>query len=1196
MVVNRSHSEFGAGWYLAGVENLVRIGVDTAKLLWVGGDGSAKVYRKQAAGGPWLAPSAAFRDTILKSGSNFERHLKDGVQVTFDNLCRHLKTTTKAGHVTTFRWGTPPSCSGFSRLLSITVPPSGADSASRTYNLAYNCTSKRLTSITDPASRVMTVNVSAATSHDSSIAKIYDPDGDSTAFSYNSWAQMTRRTNRRQYSTSYAFSTAQLQPHFSSFATPLSSQTDTAITTIANWFQKGIGVGTAMITAADTATVYTTIDGPRTDVSDVASFWIDKWGAPTKISDPLSHQTLIARDSTSSTPAMPTRLQYADGRVLKATYDARANVLSVTDSTHEGSGSVTPAVTRYHYGTVAPDAPDSIITPVDTITITYSAALWLPRIIRAQGGHKTEFKYDSSGVTSGLVRQVVDTGRFVDTASWAKRDTALVTAIQYDFLGNDSVATSPKGGVTRFIRDSYRRVQTAYDPMNHQSDYGYDLLNRLTSSTIHDGTSLSTSYRYTRTGGDSIVQDPRGVTRSWQYDAGDRQTVLSANGYSETRYFGPSGLVDSVLTRNGYKIRHTYDADGRLTQTTYPDATITAGTTYTIPGNTINRTYDAVDRVLTVSDSVSTVARVYNREGTVRSDSQAVSGFGNTVIRSWYDDGDRKTKLFNGVDSVRYTYGSDGLLSTLAVQWGNGGWGTESFSFFWDQLGRRDSVVYPNSTKVGYGYDRDGNLRYGCSSHPGGNAQDYLDYRFRYGSMNADGSPVTIRRDAGASDCAGTGAQLSLELANDLTYDARHELLTYNSRQYTYDASGNRIASLGPSVHDTTKYASASNWPTWTINLIVTDSIGHNHLHDGSRYWDASLLVATTRKYLYSSLGQLAGEYSDGSLHMGCAYDGFGRRVKACLSGGGFAYDGDSPVSMRFSNYTGWRFIQGPGLDNPLVGAYQQSVDSTPVKYYYLTDGRGRQLAFTNDNGDDRTSDNAFTSDGGDQAGAIQNSHGFANGRAETPNTAGLSYYRNRYYDQKSGRFLTEDPIGIAGGVNLYQYAGNNPATYTDPFGLQPCRGIRDPNLCLGMLLAPAQGPLEIAGTLVTLPLGGGIGRGAGIGSAAREIGEAFLRAPALGAAAARVIGHYPAYLQVAEGIGAKAFDIPAKIWGAMSEGEQWASNQKFLDRGIKQGAEFILGTLRSEIRAGSPLEREVNYLLGKGYQWAENGMSLIPR
>jgi RHS repeat-associated protein len=52
---------------------------------------------------------------------------------------------------------------------------------------------------------------------------------------------------------------------------------------------------------------------------------------------------------------------------------------------------------------------------------------------------------------------------------------------------------------------------------------------------------------------------------------------------------------------------------------------------------------------------------------------------------------------------------------------------------------------------------------------------------------------------------------------------------------------------------------------------------------------------------------------------------------------------------------------------------------------------------------------------------------------------SGLLYMRNRYYDPKQGRFTQEDPIGLAGGLNLYGYAGGDPVNHSDPFGLRVC-------------------------------------------------------------------------------------------------------------------------------------------------------------
>jgi RHS repeat-associated protein len=51
---------------------------------------------------------------------------------------------------------------------------------------------------------------------------------------------------------------------------------------------------------------------------------------------------------------------------------------------------------------------------------------------------------------------------------------------------------------------------------------------------------------------------------------------------------------------------------------------------------------------------------------------------------------------------------------------------------------------------------------------------------------------------------------------------------------------------------------------------------------------------------------------------------------------------------------------------------------------------------------------------------------------------SGLQYRRNRYYDPRTGRFTQEDPIGLAGGLNLYGFANGDPINFSDPFGLWP--------------------------------------------------------------------------------------------------------------------------------------------------------------
>jgi RHS repeat-associated protein len=53
-------------------------------------------------------------------------------------------------------------------------------------------------------------------------------------------------------------------------------------------------------------------------------------------------------------------------------------------------------------------------------------------------------------------------------------------------------------------------------------------------------------------------------------------------------------------------------------------------------------------------------------------------------------------------------------------------------------------------------------------------------------------------------------------------------------------------------------------------------------------------------------------------------------------------------------------------------------------------------------------------------------------------NATGMRDMRNRQYDPKTGRFTQEDPIGLAGGANLYGFASGDAVNFSDPFGLCP--------------------------------------------------------------------------------------------------------------------------------------------------------------
>jgi RHS repeat-associated protein len=124
------------------------------------------------------------------------------------------------------------------------------------------------------------------------------------------------------------------------------------------------------------------------------------------------------------------------------------------------------------------------------------------------------------------------------------------------------------------------------------------------------------------------------------------------------------------------------------------------------------------------------------------------------------------------------------------------------------------------------------------------------------------------------------------------------------------------------------------------------------------------------------------------------------------------------------------RYTHGANVDEPLA-MLRSSATS-----YYERDALGSVTSLSNAAGalaQTYTYDsfgNTTTS-----SGSLTNPFRFT-GR-EFDSETGLYFYRARYFDPQAGRFLSEDPLGLWGGLNLYRYVKNNPTGYVDPSGMQ---------------------------------------------------------------------------------------------------------------------------------------------------------------
>jgi RHS repeat-associated protein len=197
----------------------------------------------------------------------------------------------------------------------------------------------------------------------------------------------------------------------------------------------------------------------------------------------------------------------------------------------------------------------------------------------------------------------------------------------------------------------------------------------------------------------------------------------------------------------------------------------------------------------------------------------------------------------------------------------------------------------------------------------------------------------------------------------------------------------------------------------------------------------APLTNSTFVTYGYDARNRLA--VVGGTSSTTNIYDPAGSRVRLAYGTNNAAYvinpnSGLPQVLMRIKNGVTNYYVYGVGL---MYQVTESATVTNTLTYHY--DYRGSTVALTDNGGNitDRaeyslygtltyrvgTNDTPFLFNG--QYGVMSD-----------PN--GLLYMQARYYNPYLCRFLSQDPSGFGGGLNMYAFANGNPVSYMDPFGL----------------------------------------------------------------------------------------------------------------------------------------------------------------
>jgi RHS repeat-associated protein len=593
--------------------------------------------------------------------------------------------------------------------------------------------------------------------------------------------------------------------------------------------------------------------------------------------------------------------------------------------------------------------------------------------------------------------------------------------VNHDAQNRAVMVTNALNQTARFEYDASRRIVGFRDPDGVVTRYRYNERNRLREVVLAAGTPQETTRIFVYHADGKLWQVRQGnqllVTLDYHPDR-TLSTLTYADGSTERFSWHPSGHVASITGRDGQTLGFVYDRRGALTRVT--------------KGKTVLQQfeYDALGRLKEMQDNIHqvNVTREVDSFGYLLTDHQRTPGQ-NVRVTSQRDSLGQLVELsyprkgFRGkLSLLRDSYGrlasqTDGTGNRLSLYRYRGNEPEIAAVGPFERHFKRDPAGQISGLKL-------------HSNQTGGTVAD-LDYTLAPDGLRntlswqlASGLNVrqTLDRDPldrlKLSDLGLTGAHTE-SLRNEYDFDPFG-----NWRERKTQAGGGALVTETFVGDPAGRYTQAGGAPIQYDGAgRVTRYISHRYQYDDLGRLEAIRDAATNqvvRRYVYDALSRLVGEDGAAGIRQ---YVWYGNQIIEERDGQGTLIE-----SFRYAG----------GVDRP------EAVERpTGGEIYILSDEVGHVAGYFDAAGSVRewiTYDGFGRPTFRDASGAPKSGSFMARprglgGAMYDPDT-GLYYHRHRFYHPQLGRFLTPDPIGYAGGENLYALAGSQPWDARDPYGL----------------------------------------------------------------------------------------------------------------------------------------------------------------